>query len=426
MSNLLNEENLFQKVLENTSSSVFFKSSLITPDIISDSSGNTEGLTGYSQKHFTENNIDLSTIICSEDLHHFKKQYRAIVKKSGNESKTDDLRIRKKDKQLIFVKTNIFIFADSIVIQMTDVNEYHNQLSQNHNMINRYETMMHTINEGIWDWDVKTGNVFTSHHYSELLGYADKEISFTHTLWKQSIHPGDLDRVMNTIDEHFNGKTPSYDCSYRMKKKDKTFIWVRDRAIRQLNKKGDVERMVGSLCDISSEKEARDRLEKMIITDELTGLYNRRHYDTQIKDEMSRSERYGSDLSIIMIDIDLFKQINDTYGHSSGDIALKELSTVISNKIRNTDSAYRTGGEEFIIIAPATNITNAMKAAERFREAVTKINVNTKYGNFGFTISLGVTTFTKGDSYFSLNERADIALYRSKDSGRNQSTALTS
>jgi diguanylate cyclase (GGDEF)-like protein len=184
--------------------------------------------------------------------------------------------------------------------------------------------------------------------------------------------------------------------------------------------------MIGSHRDITSEKEIRENLEKMIITDEMTGLFNRRYYDSQINDEMLRAERYNSELSILMIDIDLFKQINDTYGHRAGDFTLKELSKVIKNKIRNTDSAYRTGGEEFMVIAPATNIENAKKAAERLRLAASEIKVDTKYGSFSITISLGITTFLKGDTYASFNERADIALYKSKDSGRNRTSVSIS
>jgi diguanylate cyclase (GGDEF)-like protein/PAS domain S-box-containing protein len=305
---------------------------------------------------------------------------------------------------------------------MTDVNEYYQKLNQNEQIINRYEKLMNTINEGIWDWDVNTGNIFFSRQWYELLGYSDNEIPGTHDFWKESVHPEDLGRVMDAIEKHFSNETPQYDHNYRLKTKKGNYIWVRDRGIKHLNDKGEIERMIGSLCDITSEKKTREKLEKMIITDELTGLFNRRHYDSQISDEILRAERYGSELSIIMIDIDLFKQINDTYGHHAGDIALKDLSAVIGQKIRNTDSAFRTGGEEFIVIATATNLENAMKAAERLRIAANRIKVKTKYGEFSFTISLGVTTFKKGDTYFSLNERVDIALYKSKDLGRNRST----
>ena len=262
-----------------------------------------------------------------------------------------------------------------------------------------------------------------------MLDYDIDEISGTFSDWEKNVHPDDLGNALDAIDNHLKDRTPIYENVYRLRKKDGTYIWVQDRGIKQVDEHGEAIRMIGSHRDITGEKENRENrenLEKMIITDELTNLFNRRHYDYQIKDEMLRAERYNGELSILMIEIDLFKQVNDTYGHRAGDIALKELAVVIKKKIRNTDSAFRTGGEEFVVIAPETNEENALKAAERLRKAVSSITIETKYGSFSFTISLGVTTFQKGDNYCTINERADIALYKSKDAGRNRSSVCTS
>lgn len=392
------------------------------PFDIKDVSENIEELTGYHYSLFLEKKVDFFSLICVDDLIVFENQLNDTVNNNLTGSGIDDFRIISINNDLKYLKTHIYRVEDLLYLQLLDVTEYYERLKENSELISRYKNLMITLDAAVWDWNIQTGKVYYSARWYEMLGYAGDELSGTLDDWKESVHPDDLDEAMEAINRHLSGKVPIYECTYRLKKKSGDYIWVRDRGIRQIDDEGEVKRMIGSHSDITAGKEIRENLEKMIITDDLTGLFNRRHYDIQLKDEMMRAERYGSRLSIIMIDIDLFKQINDTYGHQAGDKALQELARVIKKKIRNTDSAYRIGGEEFMIIAPQTNEENAVKAAERLRNAVIESRIETKYGSFSFTISLGVTTFTKGDTYCSFNERADIALYRSKDSGRNRTS----
>jgi diguanylate cyclase (GGDEF)-like protein/PAS domain S-box-containing protein len=405
---------------------VTITTSLTNPNYICFASKNIEALTGYKAEFFQDNKTDFFSLICAEDLILFESQFNKAVKKRSKNTRIDDLRIIDIHNELKYLQVFIYVNDESITIQLNNVTEYYNSIRKNNDIINRYKNLMITINEAIWDWNVTTGNVYYSNRWSEMLGYEENEVKGTLDEWKKSIHPDDLKDTMKTIEKHFSGETPVYDCVYRLRKKDGVYIWISDRGIKQIDDHGEVVRMIGSHRDITYEKETRENLEKMIITDEMTGLFNRRHYDSQIQDEMLRAGRYGSDLSILMIDIDLFKQVNDTYGHPAGDTALQKLAGVINSKIRNTDSAYRTGGEEFIVIAPLTNQDNAMRAAERLRLAVSDLIIETKYGSFSFTISLGITTYKQGDTYCSLNERADIALYKSKDSGRNCSSVCSS
>ena len=420
------EEQIYLDEINGLLPFVTINTSLQDPFIINYTSDNIESMTGYKQQDFLNNSFNLFSIVYLDDLKNVEEQYSQLIYKAKKQNRLKDFRIKKKNNEIIYVCAYLYIISDSITILMNDVSDYYNKLSGNDKIINRYKQLMITINEGIWDWNVQTDKVYYSHRWKEMLGYDDNEITGALNDWKNSVHPEDLDKVLKEINNHFDGKTRIYENKHRLRKKDGSYIWVRDRGIKQINSDGQIERMIGSHRDITGEKEARENLEKMIITDEMTSLFNRRHYEAQIRDEILRAERYNSELSILMIDIDLFKNINDTYGHRAGDIALVELAKVIKNKIRNTDTAYRTGGEEFIVIAPVTSLDNAQKAAERLRIAVSEIKIETKYGSFGFTISLGITTFIKGDNYGTLNERADVALYQSKDSGRNCSSVNTS
>lgn len=385
-------------------------------------SDNIEELTGYTPSLFLDKTIDFFSLISVDDLIQFERQLKNAFKNGVDGIRLDDIRIIDINNELKSLRVHVYKNEDLITMKLNDVTEYYNRIKINDDIINRYKNLMVTLDEAIWDWNVKTDKVYCSKRLSEILGYEEYEIEGTLDEWKASIFSDDLNKVMESMEKHFRGETDIYSSVYRMKKKDGSFLWISDRGIKQLDIHGETVRMIESHRDITTEKEARENLEKMIITDELTGLYNRRHYDAQLKDEMLRAQRYSSDLSIVMLDIDLFKQINDTYGHLAGDLALQKMAKVINGKIRNTDSAYRTGGEEFIVIAPLTNHENAMKAAERLRSAVSQLEIVTVYGTFSFTISLGVTTFKKGDDYSSINERADIALYKSKETGRNCSS----
>ncbi len=152
-------------------------------------------------------------------------------------------------------------------------------------------------------------------------------------------------------------------------------------------------------------------------TDRLTGLYNKGKFNEVLQQEIQRAKRYKRPLSLIIFDIDHFKKINDTYGHKVGDEVLKELANIIKKNIRKTDFAARWGGEEFVILAPETNLEGAKKLAEKLRQAVE----NHKFPTVGkVTISLGVAQLEPDEKPEDFIVRADMALYKAKEGGRNR------
>jgi len=162
-----------------------------------------------------------------------------------------------------------------------------------------------------------------------------------------------------------------------------------------------------------------NKLEKLAYVDSLTKIYNRRYINTIIEHEILQSQRNSSKFSIILIDIDFFKKINDDFGHLVGDSTLIELSSLIQNNIRANDVFARWGGEEFLIVCLDTNVQDTHKLAQKIRILVAESKNSTLES---LTISLGVTSFVETDSLDSLLKRADIALYSSKEKGRNQTT----
>jgi diguanylate cyclase (GGDEF)-like protein len=160
-----------------------------------------------------------------------------------------------------------------------------------------------------------------------------------------------------------------------------------------------------------------NELQILASTDSLTKVYNRAKYDEIMEREIERAKRHNRFLSIVMFDIDVFKRINDTYGHLSGDRVLKTIVSLIKEEVRKIDYLIRWGGDEFILILPETNLEGTKGLAERIRNSI----ANHKFDNMeGVTVSLGITHFRKGDSEGTLMKRADEALYKAKMNGGNR------
>ncbi len=172
-------------------------------------------------------------------------------------------------------------------------------------------------------------------------------------------------------------------------------------------------------------KHHRDRLERISFTDALTGIHNRRRFDEYLEQEWKRAMRSGDQLSLLLIDIDLFKQFNDAYGHIAGDECLKSIARTISATLhRSTDQAFRYGGEEFACILPATDAAGARHVAEILRQGVEQLKIPHEYSTVSpwTTISVGITGKVPITDWpcLELVEKADTALYAAKQGGRNR------
>lgn len=187
----------------------------------------------------------------------------------------------------------------------------------------------------------------------------------------------------------------------------------------------EVERLNISLDTIVTERtyeleEKNQELEILSITDQLTGIFNRRHGEDVLQKSLLHCERYGSPLSLMIIDLDHFKSVNDTYGHDKGDQVLINVANIIRDSIRNTDEAVRWGGEEFLVIAPNTEIEVCSTLANRLRKQIGSIPQDS-CGQI--TASFGVAVYHRGDTINSLIKRADMGLYKAKRQGRNRIVA---
>jgi diguanylate cyclase (GGDEF)-like protein len=174
-----------------------------------------------------------------------------------------------------------------------------------------------------------------------------------------------------------------------------------------------------SFQDITAEKEYKN----MALTDYMTGIHNRLSFSKESEAEFIRSKRYGHKMSVLMLDVDYFKQVNDEHEHKAGDDALIALAQKVSSSLRSIDVFGRVGGEEFAVILPETSLKAAEEIAERIRADIKTIKVSSKKTGteFDFTVSIGITSLNHKDaSVYETTHRADMALYEAKGSGRDK------
>ncbi len=179
--------------------------------------------------------------------------------------------------------------------------------------------------------------------------------------------------------------------------------------------------LAGHAAVALSNAAAVKRLEELATTDPMTGLLNKRSLEAEFDRRIRSATRFGKSLSVLVLDIDKFKNVNDTYGHSTGDVVIKGLGTVLTGKKRETDAVARFGGEEFVVLCEETDIEGAYFLAERIREELERTVFHTETGPLNVTCSVGVAEFPRdGDTRETLFSRADEALYEAKRNGRNQ------
>ncbi len=204
------------------------------------------------------------------------------------------------------------------------------------------------------------------------------------------------------------------------KKKNGEFYWEKTLIGPIKNSEGVITHFVSVKEDVTERKMMEAELNILSTTDKLTQAYNRTKFDEIIQKEFAFSRRYNKPLSLVMIDLDHFKGINDTFGHNTGDYVLKTVSGIIKDTIRETDYLVRWGGEEFLVVATSMRLEEARELSERIRNEIEKY----AFDQCTVTASLGITQYKTGDTVHTLLQRADAALYLAKNNGRNRSELL--
>lgn len=293
-----------------------------------------------------------------------------------------------------------------------------------HESEERWHLALQGTNDGIWDWNIRAGEAFYSTRWKQMLGHDEDEIGSSRTEWSQRVHSDDSPGVLAALHAHLDGKTEFYSAEYRLRCKNGAYKWVLDRGQALWNRNQEALRIAGSVTDITERKryeqqlqEANARLETLATEDGLTGLKNHRAFQERFETEFARAPRYHTPLSLILADVDKFKEYNDEFGHQTGDAVLRQVADLLKSSVRETDLVARYGGEEFVVILPHTDLEGARAVAERCREAIG----STRWPKRPVTASFGVaTTHPSFQSREQMVAAADKALYASKAAGRNR------
>ncbi|MBU2640506.1 MAG: sensor domain-containing diguanylate cyclase [Thiobacillus sp.] len=248
--------------------------------------------------------------------------------------------------------------------------------------------------------------------------------------WANRMHPEDRAWVVDYCVSQSQAGT-DHEADYRALTKAGDYVWIRDVVHVMRNAAGEVEALVGFMFDISERKKTEQKLldlqkelEALSFKDGLTGIANRRMFDSVMEMEWAHARRSSQPLSLIMLDIDYFKQYNDHYGHVQGDQCLKQIGQVLTSAAtRSRDFVARFGGEEFVLVLPETEEESAAKIAERCRNLLFKEQIpheNSPVSQI-LSVSIGVGTVvpTHSDEPVAFIEAVDRRLYQAKDKGRN-------
>lgn len=270
---------------------------------------------------------------------------------------------------------------------------------------------------GLWDWDVRADTITCSGPWAELLGCHPGELQLSYHDWEQHIHPRDLAAVRDALRAHLDHRAPCYQSEYRLRRKNEDWVWILIRGkVIERNPQGQPVRVCGIVMDISSRKRLEEKLRRLAITDPLTGAFNRRYLLQVMEREISRVQRYARPLSLIMFDIDHFKRINDTFGHEQGDTVLKGIVALVRERLRGSDIFVRWGGEEFMILATETELSNAIALAETLRSALRQ----SPFPEVGpITLSIGVAQYRPNETLDQWLKRVDDLVYQVKREGRD-------
>lgn len=270
---------------------------------------------------------------------------------------------------------------------------------------------------GYWTSRIGFDELFWSNKIYDILGLEPNAIKPSVQVFRDFVHPDDrelLDSKLAAAEV-----TGEYNIEHRIVRADGQLRWVHERA--SSSKINNEDYFIGTMRDITQSKEYQAQLEELTETDELTKLYNRRYFMSQAKLAYYHLERFDHPTTLVLIDIDHFKKVNDDYGHDVGDIVLQALANYLKQSVRPSDVVARLGGEEFVLLLHQTELHPSLPRIEAILKGISELEIQTKGPQISITATFGVTEIKRDDNDVSVALiRADQALYEGKRKGRNQ------
>jgi diguanylate cyclase (GGDEF)-like protein/PAS domain S-box-containing protein len=285
----------------------------------------------------------------------------------------------------------------------------------------RFALAVQGSNDGIYDWDIANNTLYWSPRLKEMLGYADDELDIDFETFETLLHPNDREPTAAAIESHLRDRRP-FNVEQRLRTKSGEYRWFNARGQALWDEDGQPIRMVGSTTDITERKRTEEELAYMATHDALTGLPNRWLLNDRLTLELARAQRHQQKLAVMLLDLDYFKDVNDTLGHTTGDKLLQVVGRRLRSLVRKSDTVARMGGDEFMLILLFPRIRengDAAKIAQRILEAFRRPFAFDEHETC-ITASIGIAIYPDdGKDADTLMKNADIAMYRAKAQGRD-------
>lgn len=356
------------------------------------------------------------------------KTLKAMSQKEKDTIKANWIHTKMEQK----LETSTIVEILGVVLILTLFFSYRQFLLQRHNKVlrdlqERIDLALTSSDSGVWDWDLVDNSVYLSPQWKKMLGYDENELPNKLSTWKERVHPEDIQRVIKEITLAQQNKIPYKEMTYRLRKKDGSYIWILSKSTTHYDTHHKPLRTVGIHIDITQRKldeekllEQKSLLDYQAHHDALTNLPNRILFNDRLTQAIQGAKRERSKVALLFIDLDHFKKINDSLGHEVGDQVLIEVSQRLKKNIRAIDTLSRLGGDEFtVVVGDLKNAQDASILAKKMLETLSQPLLIDKH-TLDISTSIGISLYPDdGDSCENLLKYSDAAMYKAKDEGRN-------
>ncbi len=322
----------------------------------------------------------------------------------------------------------IIIFGSMTLLSykqiLKQIGLWSNKLAEREQDLKEAQSIAHI---GSWNLDILTNRLYWTNEIYNIFGIDKNKFKATYEAFIETIHPDDRTYVIKQYEESLQGKT-SYDIEHRIvRKKDGKIRWVHEKCSHQRNSNGEVIKSSGTVQDITDRKQVENEIKRLAMTDQLTGLANRNRFHQRFEENISLAQRENFQLALLLLDLDKFKYVNDTFGHIVGDELLVKVAEIFKSTCRKTDLVARLGGDEFAIILVHPDNTHKTEiCANRIIQKISQPLI-IKENTIRIGVSIGISMYPENtdvndivNEEDSLIHKADVALYNAKNAGRNR------
>jgi diguanylate cyclase (GGDEF)-like protein/PAS domain S-box-containing protein len=411
-------ERYFQSLLSNALDVIAV---LDRDGLVKYASGSIERLLGYGAEEFLGR--DVFSLIHPDQLEKARLGFRRLIAHEGPPPRTE-LRVRHADGSWVVLESNMVSLledpaVDGVVISCRDITARKRAEAALRESEERYALTAEGANDGLWDWDLKTGQVYYGRRWKGMLGYEEQEVGLTPEEWLGRVHPDDVEQLKVDLDLHLAGRTANLTNEHRMRTRQGNWLWVLARGVAVRDKEGAATRIAGSMADIQERKASQEKLLFDAFHDPLTNLPNRALFMDRL-DHALRRVRRRADLhaAVLFLDLDRFKIVNDSLGHPQGDELLRQIARRLEEVSRDGDTVARLGGDEFVVLLEEIRAVDEAEAIAG-RIQATLSNPFTLGAQEVFTsASIGIAISSGDDGAEDLLRDADTAMYSAKGAGK--------